>query len=149
MVGASACRVALFMGYHERGTHRVVFSFLAFLPATLADAYAAQCGMSEAAAVVRPLEMGFRLPWMVVSSQTQILVHPVRLDDFSGVHLPVWIPDRFELSKRLHEFVAEHFVEELRPRLSIAVFTAQTSSMLNAKIGCFFHEAPPMLDALS
>src|SRR5207253_5937968 len=52
------------------------------------------------------------LPGTVIRSEAQILVEPVRFDNFAGVHLPLRIPDCFELAKCLYEFCPKHFRQD-------------------------------------
>src|ERR1700733_13863807 len=86
--------------------------------AALADSDATQCSVREAAMVFGKLEMSLRLPRFVICAQTQIFVQPIRFDYFARIHLPIRIPQGFELTERLNQFGAEHFWQQFRARLS-------------------------------
>src|SRR5579884_3305329 len=109
---AAARRMTFFMCDHKAGTHGVVFGLCALLAAALADSYAAQSRMGEAAPVFGILEVSFRLPGMVISSQAQVLVEAMRLDHLARIHLPLRIPDGFEFAEGLDQLRAKDFLQE-------------------------------------
>src|SRR5208282_3024384 len=81
----------------------------AFFAAAFAYSHAAQRGGGKAAMVVGKFEMRFWLPGIVACAQAQIFVESIGLDELAGIHLPIRIPKRLELTESLHEFWAEHF----------------------------------------
>src|SRR5205085_1465704 len=102
-VSAAAGGVFFFAGDAEAGAHDTTL-----VAAALADAHAAKCGMRQAALVFGKMEMGLRLPRVVVGPETEIFVEAVGFDDLSGVHLPVGIPDRLELAEGFDQFRSKH-----------------------------------------
>src|SRR5438309_2740999 len=103
--------------------------------------------MRKAAVVLRILEMSLRFPGMVISAEPQILVDAIWIDNLAGIHLPIWVPDRFEFAKGLNQLLTKRFVEELGFRLAVAVLAAEAAAILNAKIGSFFHKRSPFLNS--
>src|SRR5215813_6942018 len=110
--------------------------------AALTNADAAQRGVRQAAVILRKLKMRWRTPWMVVRTEAKILVHPIRLDDFPGIHLPVWVPGCLELVECLDEFRSEHLGQKFSTSLSIAVLAREGSSVAHHQVGSFAHESP-------
>src|SRR5215472_11116871 len=93
-----------------------------FAPA-LANANTAEIGVSEAAVILRKFEVSCRLPWLVICSEPQIFVEPVRINQLARIHLPVGIPNGLEFAKGLHDFSAEHAVEQLSTGLAVTVLS--------------------------
>ena len=52
----------------------------------------------------------------------QILIAPVRPNDFARIHFPVRIPDLLKLAKCLDEFFAKHDWQKVAARLAVTVF---------------------------
>src|SRR4051812_6375722 len=100
-MSASSRGVPLFVSDHEAWTHRIVLAICARLSAALTDSNATQRRMREASAVFRKLKVCFWLAGFVVRAEAEVLLKAVRLDDLARIHLPIRIPDGFELSKRL------------------------------------------------
>src|SRR5437868_6718087 len=146
VMSAPARGVPFFVRDHEAGTHGVVVRFSSVFAPAFANANAAQRGMGKAAVIFGPLEMGFGFPRPVCSPQAQVLVHTVGVDNLARIHLPLRVPNRFELAECIDEFRAEHLMEELASRLSVAVLAAQTAAVPYAKVGSLFHEGAPLLD---
>ena len=67
--------------------------------------------------------MRFRLPGSVIGAEPQVFVDLVRLDQFARIHLPVGVPRRLELSEGLHELRPEHFRQQFRSGLPVAMLT--------------------------
>src|SRR5947209_1702511 len=93
-----------FLASHaEAGAHCA-----AFHPAALANANTAQCRVGKTPFISRELKMRLRSEGVVVGAKTQILVDAIGIHYLPRIHLPIRIPDRLELAKRPHKFVAEH-----------------------------------------
>src|SRR5438477_9163171 len=103
--------------------------------------------MSEAAAILRPLEVSFRFPRPIVGSKARVLVYAICIHNLTGIHFPLRVPDRLELAKCLDQFLAKHFVEELTACLAIPMLTAQAAAIFDAQVGGFVHEKTPVADA--
>src|SRR5689334_2061988 len=112
MVGAASSRVAFLVRDHEAWAHDVVFRLGTIFAAALADSNATQSCMCEAAVVFGILEMRGRFPRMVICTETQILVHAMRIDELAGIHLPIGIPNGFVFAKSLNQLRLEHLVEK-------------------------------------
>ena len=69
------------------------------------------------------MEMRLDISGTIVSTYAQILSDIIRIDDLAGIHLPIGIPDRFELAESLDQFRPKHLWQQPGARLSIAVFT--------------------------
>jgi len=103
--GAAASRMHLFACDSIAWAHRTDV----FTPA-FANSDAAQRGAREAALIVTgKLEVSLQLRRTIIDTQPQVFIRPVGLDDFSGIHFPIRIPDRLELMEGTHEFRTEHF----------------------------------------
>ena len=70
------------------------------------------------------------------------------IDHFAGIHLAQRIPDRLELAERLHQFFAEHFRQQLRPGLPVAMLAGERAAVSHDQIGGLVQEGPPFSDAL-
>src|SRR6186997_2712200 len=100
----SAARgVLLLAEHHVARTHRAA----AMAPA-LTYAHTAERRVREAAVVLGELEVRLRCCGRVVRAEAQVRRTRVGIDHLAGVHLPLRIPDRFELPERLDELVPEH-----------------------------------------
>ena len=93
----------LLAGYAETGTHCPAFEAPAF-----AHSHAAQSGVGEAAVILGKTKMGLWFPGMVPSTEAEILVQPIRLDDLARIHFPVWVPRGFELAEGMQQFRSKH-----------------------------------------
>src|SRR5215831_12416529 len=124
MVRTAASCVTLLVCHHEAGTHGVVVSFVDVLPAALANSHAPQRGMGETPVVFGEFEVRFGIPWAIVSTKAKVLVDAERIHNLSRIHLPLWIPDGFELAKGLDQLAAEHLFEEFRAALAVTMFSA-------------------------
>src|SRR5204863_2431061 len=122
-------------GHAIARTHRA-----AALAPALADADTPRRGEREAAAVVGKGEMGERLRRLVRRAEAEIVVNPVRIDDFARIHLSVGIPDALELPKRVHQFGTEHLRQELRPGLTVAVLARERTADRQNQIRRLYHE---------
>src|SRR5215469_3957874 len=105
-MGTAAGGMFLFVGSAPTGAHDATF-----LAAALPHAYAAQSSVTQAAVILRELEMRFRFPWGIVRAESKILVQLVGLNQLAGIHLPVRIPGVFEFAESLHQFWPEHLRE--------------------------------------
>ena len=114
MVRAPACGMPLFMRDHKAGTHSVVIRFGSVFPPTFTHANAAQRGVREAAFVVWIFEMSFRFPRVVVGAKPQVFINAIRINYFSRIHLPIGVPDGFEFTECLDQFLSEHLVREIQ-----------------------------------
>src|SRR5512146_943156 len=75
-----------------------------FAPA-FANTDAAQRGAREATLIVTgKLEVSLQLRRPIIDAKTQVFVRPIRIDNFSGIHLPIRIPDRLELVEGAYQF---------------------------------------------
>ncbi len=92
-VGPAAGRVHFFARDHVAWAHSVLRAFAVFT-AAFSHSHTTQCGMREAAMIVGKLEIGGRIPGMVISSEPQVFIDAIGIDNLSRIHLPVWIPDR-------------------------------------------------------
>src|SRR6185369_5249305 len=108
---------------HVARAHHTVLVLPAF-----ADTDAAQRGTREAAAIVRKSEVCFRLPRIVRSAQTEILVQLVRINELARVHAAARIPDRLELPECADQLIAEHAILQLGARLAITMLARQRSA---------------------
>jgi hypothetical protein len=124
MMSAATRGVPLFVRHHEAGAHRVILRVLTAVPAALADTDTAQGGMRKAAVIFGELEMRHRFPGTIVRAQSQVLIDPVRLDELAGIHLPIRVPDRLELTESLDQLRPEHLLKELATRLSVTMLAA-------------------------
>src|SRR5579864_4897276 len=143
MVRSPARGVPLLMRHHETRAHSVVIRLGCVLPPTFTHAYTAQCGMGKATFVVWIFEMRFWLPWVVVRSKSQVFINAIRINDFSRIHLPIGVPDGFELTECLDQFCSEHLAEKFSTRLPVTVLSAKATAILDAQIGGLFHERTP------
>src|SRR5579863_9566711 len=100
---ASASRRRFFACDHETGTHRAALG-----SAALAHADATQSCPRKAALVVGEFEIGLPRTRIVIGTQAQVLIYAIGIDHFTRVHFPVWVPDGFELTKGLNQFIAKH-----------------------------------------
>jgi hypothetical protein len=62
---------------------------------------------------------------IVIGAEPEILVQPVGIDNFTGVHFPIRIPNRFEFAKRLDQLWTIHLGKKFGARLSVAVFAGE------------------------
>src|SRR5579864_6827649 len=147
MVRSPARGVPLLMRHHETRAHSVVIRLGCVLPPTFTHAYTAQCGMGKATFVVWIFEMRFWLPWVVVRSKSQVFINAIRINDFSRIHLPIGVPDGFELTECLDQFCSEHLAEKFSTRLPVTVLSAQATAILDAQIRGLIHEGTPFPDA--
>src|SRR4029079_12950855 len=77
----TAARRMLFLARHPVArAHR-----RAFVPPAFADADAADGGEREAVTVLRKGEVGFRIAGTIGRAEPQVVVNPVRADDFARV----------------------------------------------------------------
>src|SRR5581483_2889585 len=118
----------------------------AVILSTCADANAAKCCPSQAALVVGKFEVRFGAPRLVIRSESQVFVQLVWANELSRIHLPVWIPKRFEFGKCLDQLGTEHLWIEFRARLPIAMFAGKRSTERDHQIRGFFHEVAEFLD---
>lgn len=123
-MGASSRRMHFLACSHEAWAHHA-----AVHPTAFADPYAPQGGSRKLAVVLLKSEMRVGKFWMETSTEAKIVVRRIRINDLTRVHLPVWIPDRFELPEGLHQFHAEHLGKHGRPRLAVAVFARQRAAV--------------------
>src|SRR5579864_3666638 len=68
----------------------------------------------------------------------------MRIHDLAGIHLPVGIPNGFELAECLNNFLSEHFRKQLGSGLAVTVFTGKGAPIAHNEIRCFFGEASVM-----
>src|ERR1022692_2380798 len=141
-VGAASGRVFFLASHAKTGTHDSTFIVAAF-----AYSDVAQCGVRQAALIFGKLKVRLRLPRLVVGAQTKILIQLVGFNYFARVHLPVRVPQCFELPKSLYQFRAKHSWQQLGPRLAVAVFTGKRSAIADDQIGSLFHELAEVGDA--
>src|SRR5581483_8197311 len=85
----------------------------------------------------------------VVSAKAQIFVQPVRFNHFARIHLPIRVPNRFELAECLDQFWSEHFGEKLCARLPVAMLARERTSITDDEVCCLFHELAELRDALA
>src|SRR5690348_17281380 len=114
---------------------------------TFANSDAAQRGAREAASIVTgKLEVSLQRRRAIIDAKAQVFVCPVRIDDLSGIHLPIGVPDRLELVEGAHQFRAKHFGEQLAARLTVAMLTGQRSAIANDEIGRSMDKGPIFFD---
>src|SRR5712692_7610970 len=129
-MSASARGVLFFARDAKTRTHHSTF-----IAPALSHADAAQGRARQAAMVIGKLEVCWRLPWFIVRPEAKVFVQPVRLDHLARIHLPVRIPNRFELAEGLHQFRSEHFGKEFGAGLAVSVFAGKGSSIADDQIG--------------
>ena len=95
---------------------------LRMLLAAIADADTTQGDPAKIPFVFGILKMCLWLRRIVIGSQTQIFCRQIGVDNFSGIHFPIRIPDRFEFAEGLHQFFTEHFRQKLRFGLTVTMF---------------------------
>ncbi len=115
--------------------------------AAFADSHAAPGGRGQAAVVVGQVEVRLRLPGIVARAETQIFVEAVGIDELARIHLPIGIPERFELAESLHEFRAKHFGKQFAAGLPVSMFTGDGTSVADHKVGSVFHELAELANA--
>src|SRR5690349_24070355 len=120
---------------HIAQTHHAALMSPAF-----AHANTAHGRVCEDALVLGKLEVGHRTPWLVVHAQSQVLADLVGFYNLSRVHLPFRIPETLELFERVYQFLAEHFWQKLRARLSVAMLAGERSAVAHHQIGGVFYE---------
>src|SRR5699024_9475347 len=76
----------------------------ALVATAFANADTADRNAAEATLVVWKYEVGRGLGRMKIH-QPQVFIELVRIDDLTGIHLPVRIPDRLEFAKRLQQLL--------------------------------------------
>ena len=81
---------------------------LAMLASTLARPHAANSGPCEAMVIAWKLKVRRRLRRMIIRAQSEVLIDPIGVHDFSRIHFSVRIPDAFKLPKGLHQRGREH-----------------------------------------
>src|SRR5712692_10318709 len=89
------------------------------------------------------------LPGVIASTQPQVLIQQVRLNDFAWVHLPVWIPQRFELAESLDQLGAKHFRQQLGPRLAVTMLSGERTTVTDNQVCGLFHKLAVVGDAFS
>src|SRR5579862_9983269 len=72
----------------------------------------------------------------------------MRIDYLPGIHLPVRIPNRLELTKRLNGLLPKHFRQQFRARLPVSMFPRERTAIAHDQIRCFFSEAPVLPNTL-
>src|SRR4051794_33217043 len=72
----------------------------------------AQRSVRHVPVVIRELEVRWRLPWLVSRPQAQVLIGMVWVNHLPGIHLPIRIPDGFELAECLDQFGTKHLVQK-------------------------------------
>src|ERR1700751_2554638 len=78
-VGPTAGGVLFFAGHAEAWAHDA-----ALIMAALPHSDAPKRGVSQTAVIIGKFEVRWRLPWMIVGPEAQVLVHAVGLDDLAG-----------------------------------------------------------------
>src|SRR5688500_10812953 len=99
----------LFASGHEAWAHGAVIEPAAF---THADASRRRAG--EASLIVWKAKVGGRLPGVVPTSQTKILVRVVWVDDLSRIHLSIRVPDGLEFTERRDQLGSKHLRQQVR-----------------------------------
>src|ERR1700722_16547841 len=134
-MGAAAGGVELFAGGHETGAHGSGVLFAAG-----SDAYAAESGGGERAAVFGEGEVSFGLPGGVVVTEAEVFVDLVAVDHLVGVEFVFRIPDALEGAEGAHELGAEHFWEQGAAGLPVAVFAGERAAVGQGDVGSAIHE---------
>src|SRR5580704_15181919 len=91
-------------------------------------------------------KIGFRFPRSIGRAKAEILVEPIGFNQLAGIHLPFWIPRRFELPESLDQFRAEHFRQQLCARLTVAMFARDGAAIAHYQIGSFLHKFAKLSD---
>ena len=113
----TAASAVLFLARdHEAGAHRSA----GHVPA-LADAHTPNRGVSEPSAVVRIGEVRLHRGRAVVRAEPEVFGDRVRTDHLPRIHLPIGIPDGFELAEGLDDLLPIHLRQELGLGLAVAV----------------------------
>src|ERR1043165_9489030 len=129
-MGAAARRMHLLARDTIAGTHRSD----AFAPA-FTDADAALRGAREAPVIVaRKFEVSLQFRRAIIDSIAEVLIGAISVDDFPGIHLPIGVPDRFELAKRLHQLGSEHLGKQFATRLAVAVLARERTAVADHEI---------------
>src|SRR5207249_11484212 len=93
--GASASTVHFFPRDHVAGAHRPGV----FAPA-FSDPHASFGRLSEAEGIARKFKMSRWIIRPVIRAVAQIFIETIWLDHLPRIHLPVRVPDRFEITER-------------------------------------------------
>ena len=142
-VRAAARRMFFLARDHVTRAHRAAFAATAF-----ADADAAQRAFGKIAVVLAVKKFRFRIPRMIIRSEPQILILMKRVHDFARIHFILRVPDFFELAKRLDQFFAEHDRQQIRLRLSVAVFAGNRTAQTHDQFRRLAHKFFVMLDSV-
>src|SRR5436853_20501 len=102
-MGAAARGMLLFARHHVAWAHGS-----AMLAPTLTYANATQRRAGKIELIIWKMKMSPCFGRMIIRTQAQIVDDPIRLYDFAGIHLPLWIPDVLEFAECLHELWSEH-----------------------------------------
>ena len=128
---------------HVTRTHRA-----AFAATTFPDADTAQHAFGKISIVFRVKKFGFGIPWMIIRAEPQILILMERVYDFARIHFILRVPDFFEFAKRLDQFLAEHDRQQIRFRLSVAVFARNRTAQTHDQFRRLAHKFFVMLDSV-
>src|ERR1019366_7540707 len=76
-----------------------------------------------------------------------IFVEAIGIDELARVHLPIGIPERFELAESLHELRAKHFGKQFTAGLPISVLAGDGAAVADHEVSGLFHELAELADA--
>ncbi len=88
-----------------------------------------------------------RLPGIIAGAEAEIFVETIGIDELARVHLPVGIPQRFELAEGLHQFGAKHFGQKFAASLTVSVFAGERAAVADDEVGGVFHKLAELADA--
>src|SRR5450755_14205 len=93
--------------------------------------------------------MRLRLPGIVTRSESQIFVEAIRIDELARIHLPIGIPQRFELAESLHQFRSKHLRQKFAARLPVSMLARDGAAVAHHEVGGLLHELAKFADAFS
>ncbi len=88
--------------------------------------------------VVRIVEV--RLHRAEVHLGGEVGVERARVDDLAGIHLPLRVPQRPEVVEGTHQLGSVHPLEQLAPRLAVAVLAGERPPVGHRQVGGLLHE---------
>src|SRR5450755_4018852 len=91
--------------------------------------------------------MRLRLPGIVTRSESQIFVEAIRIDELARIHLPIGIPQQFELAEGLHQFGTKHLGQKFAARLPVSMLTRDGATVADYEVGSLLHKLAEFSDA--
>src|SRR5919109_3215589 len=85
--------------------------------------------MGKAAVVFAVVEMSFGLRRPVIVAESQVGIARPGIDHLAWIHLPLRIPDGFEIPKGSEDFLAVHHLEHVATRLPVPMLAGKRASV--------------------